>query len=472
MNMTHVLIVDDEPSICWAFRECLTDEGFSVDIAGTAEQALVIAAQNIPDVIVMDVRLPGMDGLKAMRQLRDKSVAVPVIIMTAFGSLKTAVDAIDGGAFDYLTKPIDLDKAVAVVRQAVSASPKSCSAVTTAIDSDDALIVGSSPKMQEVFRRIALVAERDVPVLITGESGTGKDLVARAIHQHSHRKGSFVPICIPALSETVIESELFGHSRAAFTGADKDRNGLLELANGGTAFIDEIGDVSLNLQAKLLRVLETGELRPVGSNDCRMASFRLVAATHRSLEQRVSSGEFRGDLFFRLNVFRIEVPPLRERLEDLPALTQRFLANCPRGERILQISDEALDELAKRPWHGNVRELRNVVESASVVCRGDTILPQHLTDPTSLLKSASAEASIDPVTQLNSAIHAWTTAQLSNPPTVVDDLYNRFLKATEPALLSTTLQHSSGQRGEAARILGIHRETLRDKLRRVEEPPK
>ena len=205
--MTHVLIVDDEPSICWAFRECLTDEGFSVDIAGTAEQALVIAAQNVPDVIVMDVRLPGMDGLKAMRCLRDKSVTVPVIIMTAFGSLKIAVDAIDGGAFDYLTKPIDLDKAVAVVRQAVSTLPKSYTAVTAVADLDDALIVGSSPKMQEVFRRIALVAERDVPVLITGESGTGKDLVARAIHQHSDRKGAFVPICIPALSETLAASE-------------------------------------------------------------------------------------------------------------------------------------------------------------------------------------------------------------------------------------------------------------------------
>ena len=470
--MTHVLIVDDEPSICWAFRECLTDEGFSVDIAGTAEQALVIAAQNVPDVIVMDVRLPGMDGLKAMRCLRDKSVTVPVIIMTAFGSLKIAVDAIDGGAFDYLTKPIDLDKAVAVVRQAVSTLPKSYTAVTAVADLDDALIVGSSPKMQEVFRRIALVAERDVPVLITGESGTGKDLVARAIHQHSDRKGAFVPICIPALSETVIESELFGHSRAAFTGADKDRYGLLELANGGTAFIDEIGDVSLNLQAKLLRVLETGELRPVGSNDCRMASFRLIAATHRSLEQRVSSGEFRGDLFYRLNVFRIEVPPLRERLEDIPALTQRFLANSPRGGRILQMSDEALKELITRPWHGNVRELRNVVESASVICRGDTILPQHLSDPTSLLTTPSGDPSKDPVTQLHSAIQAWTTAQLSNTPTTIDDLYNRFLKATEPALLSTTLQHAGGQRGEAARILGIHRETLRDKLKRVDETPK
>ena len=467
--MSHVLIVDDEPSICWALRECLTDEGFSVDVAGTAEQAFGLADQHAPDVIVMDVRLPGMDGLKAMRQLRDKSSTVPIIIMTAFGSLKIAVDAIDGGAFDYLTKPMDLDKAVAVVRQAASTSPKS---TPTAAEPDEAFIVGSSSKMQEVFRRIALVAEREVPVLITGESGTGKDLVARAIHQHSRRKGSFVPICIPALSETVIESELFGHSRAAFTGADKERSGLLELANGGTAFIDEIGDVSMTLQAKLLRVLETGELRPVGSNDCRMASFRLIAATHRSLEQRVSTGEFRGDLFFRLNVFRIEVPPLRERLDDLPALVQRFLMNCPRGGNILRISEEALDELTKRPWHGNVRELRNVVESASVICRGDTILPHHLSDPTSLLTPAETDHSPDPLTRLNSAIHEWSAAQLNNPSATVDDLYDRFLKASEPALLGTALEHAGGQRGEAAKILGIHRETLRDKLKRFDDASK
>lgn len=463
--MSHVLIVDDEPSICWALRECLTDEGFSVDVAGTAEQAFSMADQHSPDVIVMDVRLPGIDGLSAMRQLQEKAFAVPIIIMTAFGSLKTAVDAIDGGAFDYLTKPMDLDKAVAAVRQAVSISPKAQSPD----EPDDALIVGSSPKMQEVFRRIALVAERDVPVLITGESGTGKDLVARAIHQHSRRKGSFVPICIPALSESVIESELFGHSRSAFTGAERERIGLLEQANGGTAFIDEIGDVSLNLQAKLLRVLESGELRPVGNNDCRMASFRLIAATHRSLEQRVSSGEFRGDLFFRLNVFRIEVPPLRERLDDLPALTQRFLMNCPRGGLTLRMSDEALHELTKRSWHGNVRELRNVVESASVVCRGDTILPHHLSEPAPFLAAPGMDRSSDPQTRLNSAVQEWSAAQLSNASLTVDDLYDRFLMAAEPALLGTVLEHAGGQRGEAAKILGIHRETLRDKLRRCDD---
>ena len=211
--MSHVLIVDDEPAICWAFRECLTDEGFSVDIAGTAEQAMAMAERKSPDVIVMDVRLPGIDGLQAMQHFRRKSTSVPIIIMTAFGSLKTAVSAIDGGAFDYLTKPIDLENAVSIVRQATSISRKTAQTEMAAID--DEYIVGSSAPMQEVFRKIALVAERAVPVLITGESGTGKDLVARAIHQHSHRQGGFVPICIPALSESVVESELFGRPESA-----------------------------------------------------------------------------------------------------------------------------------------------------------------------------------------------------------------------------------------------------------------
>lgn len=465
--MSHVLIVDDEPSICWAFRECLSDEGFTVDVAGSAEQALAMADRQLPDVIVMDVRLPGIDGLQAMQRFRARSVSAPIIIMTAFGSLKTAVGAIEGGAFDYLTKPIDLYKAVAVVRQAISKSMKGFNSRPS--ERDDELIVGSSPAMHEVFRRIALVAERDVPVLITGESGTGKDLVARAIHQHSRRTGSFVPICIPTLSASVVESELFGHVRGAFTGADQERRGLLEMANGGTAFIDEIGDVSVNLQAKLLRVLETGELRPVGSTDCRTASFRLIAATNRSLEQRVADGEFRSDLFYRLNVFRIELPVLRDRIDDIPALADRFLQNSSRNGHQLRLSREAMKVLQSRSWFGNVRELRNAIESASVICRGDEIGPEHLPDPVlSLLNTVPAPVqSADD--QLFNAVHVWTKTQLKETDLACSDLYERFQKAVEPRLIDVVLSHVNGQRGEAAKLLGIHRETLREKLRRLDE---
>ncbi|MEJ7591828.1 MAG: sigma-54 dependent transcriptional regulator [Planctomycetaceae bacterium] len=466
--MSHILIVDDEPAICWAFRECLTDEGFSVDVAGTGEQAMTMADRRAPDVIVMDVRLPGIDGLQAMQHFRRKSISVPIIIMTAFGSLKTAVNAIDGGAFDYLTKPIDLENAISVVRQAISASTKI--ARPEMVEMDDEFIVGSSAPMQEVFRKIALVAERDVPVLITGESGTGKDLVAQAIHQHSRRRGGFVPICIPALSESVVESELFGHVRGAFTGADQARCGLLELADGGTAFIDEIGDVPLNLQAKLLRVLETGELRPVGESDCRVASFRLIAATNRILEQRVADGEFRSDLFYRLNVFRIELPSLRDRLDDIPALADRFLLNLSGDDgRRLRISPEAVQELQSRAWYGNVRELRNVLESASVICRGDTIGTEHLPAPVSSLvctPPASAQSVAD---QLTIAVQAWTKTQLEERGPACSDLYEKFLKAVEPRLIESALKHVSGQRGEAAKLLGDHRETLREKLRRLDE---
>lgn len=466
--MSHVLIVDDEPAICWAFRECLTDEGFTVDIAGTAEQALKMADRKQPDVIVMDVRLPGIDGFQAMEQFRRKATPVPIIIVTAFGSLKTAVSAIDGGAFDYLTKPIDLDRAVAVVRQAISASQKIEQPAANV--HEDELIVGSSAPMQEVFRRIALVAERDVPVLITGESGTGKDLVARAIHQHSHRIGGFVPICIPALSESVVESELFGHVRGAFTGADQERLGLLELANSGTAFIDEIGDVSLNLQAKLLRVLEMGELRPVGGSDCRVASFRLIAATNRRLEQRVAEGEFRSDLYYRLNVFRIELPALRNRIEDIPALAERFLLSASGNrEKGLRISPETMQLLQSRPWYGNVRELRNVIESASVICRGDFIVPEHLPNPAPRLSNSSPAETHSVADQLADAVRAWIETQLQDIDHASGELYERFLKTIEPQVIEAVLKHANGHRGEAARLLGIHRETLREKLRRYED---
>jgi len=469
--MTHVLIVDDEPTICWAFKECLTDEGFTVDVAGSAEQALEITDRHCPDVVVMDVRLPGMDGITALRQLQAKLSDVPVIIMTAFGSLTTAVRAIDGGAFDYLTKPIDLEKAVAVVRQAASFL-QSASPMAVAVADDSAeLIVGSSPAMQEVFRRIALVAERDVPVLITGESGTGKDLVARAIHQHSRLKGSFVPICIPALSESVVESELFGHVRGAFTGADHERQGLLELANQGTAFIDEIGDVPLNVQVKLLRALETREVRPVGSGACRTASFRMIAATNRQLEERVASGEFRHDLFFRLNVFRIELPPLRDRVEDIPILVPRFLQNVRTADHPLMLSDAAMLELKSRPWYGNVRELRNVIESATVVCRGDLIQPEHFPAAVPSLTmnrdSGTAARPSNSSEALTQVAREWMLDQVRNSNADTRDLYERFLQTVEPELIAIVLQSTNGHRGSAARLLGMHRETLREKLKKM-----
>jgi two-component system nitrogen regulation response regulator GlnG len=463
--MPHVLIVDDEPAICWAFREALHDDGCSVDVAGSAEQAMELTQRQAPDVIVMDIRLPGRDGLEALRELRTMSAGTPVIIMTAFGSLNTAVRAIEGGAFDYLTKPVDLDKAVAAVRQALQSADRSRGCALSSHDPESFrpaagdVLIGRSRAMQDVFRNIALVAEHDVPVLITGESGTGKDLVARAIHEHSRRRGDLVPVCIPALSESVVESELFGHMRGAFTGADADRRGLLELANHGTAFFDEIGDVPLNVQAKLLRTLESGEFRPVGGSAIRKASFRLIAATHQLLEQRVAAGEFRADLYYRLNVFRIELPALRERPEDIPELAAHLLRQAA-GTRY-QLSDDALAELQRRPWNGNVRELRNALEHAAVICRGDRITPEHLPAPA---HDASQPQTVSHPTDLRSATRAWAVAALAESDST--PLYERFLRTAEPELLHTVLQQSRGNRATAARRLGLHRETLREKLRK------
>lgn len=458
--MPHVLIVDDEPSICWALSECLRDEGLTVDVAGSAEQALNLSGRTRPDVIVMDVRLPGMDGLQAMQHLRTSLNGVHVILMTAFGSLSTAVRALDGGAFDYLTKPIDLDKAVAAVRQAIGTSQ------TGVADSQpnpgEESLIGCSPAMQDIFRRIALVADRDVPVLITGESGTGKELVARAIHQHSGRSGPLVPVCIPSLSETVIESELFGHVRGAFTGADSDRRGLLELASNGTAFVDEIGDVPLSLQTKLLRALELREIRPVGGGTCRSAAFRLIAATNRPLEQLVAAGSFRADLYYRLNVFRIEIPPLRARSEDIPLLASSFLQRAGATAPRLRLADSTLSELTSRHWSGNARELRNALEFASVVCRGDVILPHHLPPA----PAAATEPASTGHESLSDAVAAWARNHLDSQAADLPSLYDRFLSEAEPALLDAVLKSCRGNRTVAAKILGIHRETLREKLRR------
>ncbi len=460
--MSRVLVVDDEPAICWSFRESLTDDGHDVDISATAEDALRVVDQAPPDVVLMDVRLPGMDGLTALRQIRDRIGSTPVIIMTAFGSLDTAVNAIDGGAFDYLPKPFDLDEAVEVVRRALdSSSSGPVSTASTCAAGTDGPLIGRSRAMQSVFRSIALVADRDVPVLITGESGTGKELVAHAIHQHGGRRnGPFVPISVPALNPAVIESELFGHVKGAFTGADTERPGLLDLANGGTALMDEIGDIPMPQQVKLLRLLEHREITPVGAGHSHTSNFRLVAATNRPLEQLVAGGTFRQDLFYRLNVFRIDLPPLRDRPDDIEPLARHFLTHL--NEDPAALTRETLVELQSRPWHGNVRELRNAIEHAAIVARSARItadcLPSPL-PPGELTGNDSAGS--------DQSFHVWLTTRLSEKADeTAGTLYDDFLRQYEPALLRRALAATNGNRGAAARLLGIHRETLRQKLRR------
>ena len=349
--MSRVLVIDDEPSICWAIREYLGDLGHEVEVAASAEAGLALAGHGPHDVVVLDVHLPGIDGLSALAQLRELEGPAPIIVITAFGNLDTAVRAMEGGAFDYLVKPFDLDQAAAVITRALEAhrgrpDPAGPPPAGGRADPEHALLIGHSSPMQELFKQIALVAPADVPVLITGESGTGKELVARAIHRHSPRGGrTFLPVCLAALSQGLVERELFGHLRGSFTGAIHDRKGLLELADGGTVLLDEIGDITPAVQVKLLRAIEHREVTPVGDARPRPINVRFLAATNRPLGELMAAGEFREDLFFRLSVFPIRVPPLRDRREDIPALASHFLGllNLPGGPAPLR--DDVLDEL-------------------------------------------------------------------------------------------------------------------------------
>ncbi len=463
--MSQILVVDDEPSICWGLKQALSDEGHDVTTLSSAEQAEQWYAEQEPDVIVMDVRLPGKDGLSAIASLPPRLHDVPVIVMTAFGNLETAVQAIGQGAFEYLTKPFDLDQAVSTITAALKRRASQQTPPTPDSTGLGGMMIGNSQVMQAVFRQIALVAAHDVPVLITGESGTGKELVAAALHQYGSRaNGPFIPICVPALSEGLLESELFGHRGGAFTGAVADREGLLTAAHQGTAFFDEMGEITLSAQVKLLRVLETRQVTAVGATAPHPCDFRLIAATNRNLEQMVSEGTFREDLYYRLNVFRIDLPPLRNRREDIPLLARHFLEQTPlqpTGRNQAPVLGEAATaELMQRDWPGNIRELRNAVEHAAVLARDGVIEPEHL--PAATREMVSGSRSTD---GLQTALKNWLAGLpewQENQPGLLD----RLSEQAEPVLIEHVLEQTQGNRQEAAARLGIHRQTLRDKLRR------
>ena len=462
--MSCILVVDDEESICWSFREFLGDEGHRVETAASAEDALRLAGEVRPDAVVLDVRLPGVDGLTALPRLRERSGGSPVVVMTAFGDLETAVRAVEAGAFGYLIKPFDLDQAADLVRRALEAGKGTIRGGPSASSPDlRDVLVGSSPPMQALFQRIALVAAADVPVLITGESGTGKELVARALHRYgSRRDGPFVPVCLPALSPSLVEAELFGHARGAFTGAARDRKGILELAHGGTVLLDEIGDAPASLQVKLLRAIENREIAPVGDARTRPVDIRVLAATNRPLPEMVASGTFREDLYFRLAAFPIRVPPLRERPEDIPALAAHFLARCRgRVDGGSGLADGVIEALRSRAWPGNVRELRNAIEHAAILARGGPIRAEHL-------PAASASMPSSGRSDLPGAVADWAVAEAAgiDPDGSGGDLHARFLKETEPPLLRAALDRCGGNRAAAAQLLGIDRATLRQKLKR------
>jgi two-component system nitrogen regulation response regulator GlnG len=458
----HILIVDDEEAVCWALERALSREGYRVAVAPSAEAAFTAAQKEQPDAVILDVRLPGLDGLSALAELRRLTDDAPIIVVTAHGNLDTAVRAVEGGAFDYLAKPFDLSQALDAVARAVHR--RALQATNGPPEEDDeptaerGEIIGRSRVMQAVFKRIALAAPRDACVLITGESGTGKELVARAIHNHSPRRDRpFLPVHVAALNPNLVESELFGHVKGAFTGASQARPGLLALADGGTVFLDELADIPLPVQVKLLRVLEHNEVLPVGSNQQQPLNIRILGATHQDLSRRVAEGTFRHDLYFRLNVFQIHLPPLRERPEDLPLLAEHFLRRFE--PRALPLLPDMVRHLQSLPWFGNVRELRNALEHAAIVARGGPLLPEHF--PT----ISTGFTPADRASQLATMVKQWAEDRIraagNEPPT---DLYAELLRCVEPALLEEVMRRVQDNRWVAAQWLGLNRATVRKKL--------
>ncbi|HYF60693.1 MAG TPA: nitrogen regulation protein NR(I) [Burkholderiaceae bacterium] len=377
--MNAVWIVDDDQSIRWVLERALTREGFEVRAFGSARDCLGALDVDVPRVLVSDIRMPGESGIELLQRVKARRPGMPVIIMTAFSDLDSAVSAFQGGAFEYLPKPFDLNKAIELIRRAMEESEREAAAEETIAETPEML--GQAPAMQEVFRAIGRLSQSNVTVMITGESGSGKELIARALHKHSPRAAQpFVALNTAAIPRDLLESELFGHERGAFTGAQQMRRGRFEQAEGGTLFLDEIGDMPAELQTRLLRVLSDGHFYRVGGHQPQKANVRVIAATHQNLEERVRQGLFREDLFHRLNVIRLRLPALRERRQDVPLLARHFLARSARelGVEPKRLSDDALARLASFAWPGNVRQLENVCHWLTVMSPAQTVEAKDL----------------------------------------------------------------------------------------------
>jgi len=459
--MSNILIVDDEPSICWSAREFLSDRGHNVKTVGSVGEAWQALTDFRPHAVVLDVRLPGEDGLSALPQFRQRFPDAPVIVMTAFGDLSTAVAALGRGATDYLVKPFDLREFAEVIEGAL-ATPEGIALPQSEATTSNHL-VGRSRAMQSIFRQIALVAPTSLPVLLLGETGTGKEVAAREIHAHGpNPQGPFIAVCLAALNPTLIESELFGHVRGAFTDAVDHRVGLFELANHGTIFLDEIADTPLPVQVKLLRVLETNRFCPLGSGVERETNARLIAATNQNIAQMVAQGKVREDLYHRLKVFSIEMPPLRERNGDLELLVNYFLQRHPEHLRPAAAED-FWKEIHSRRWMGNVRELRNAVDHAVILARGQVLRAMHL--PPDEPEFAGDSPAKD---QLTDVVSRWVRDEIANLSHAESHgLHARLLELVESALFREILGATQNNRSAAAKLLGIDRATLRSRLKRL-----
>ena len=463
----QVLLVEDDAAIATVITAALEDEGFAIThCASISERDRLLAAQRF-DVMLTDVILEDGDGLASLAAARRSAGDIPVIVLSAQNTLDTAVRASESEAFEYFPKPFDLDELVHAVRQAASArSGAGGSEPGAAGDGERMPLVGRSPAMQTVYRMITRVLRNDLTVLITGESGTGKELVAEAIHQlGSRRTGPFVAVNTAAIPADLVESELFGHEKGAFTGAVSQAIGKFEQANGGTLFLDEIGDMPAEAQTRLLRALQSGRIRRVGGRQEIVVNVRIIAATNRTLAPMIAAGTFREDLFYRLNVVPIELPPLRARREDIEALAQHFLMLAAEdGLPRRQLSPEALRRLEQRSWRGNVRELRNVVYRLALMAREDVIDAASVADiigeetPAPLATGPAADCGIA------GALHAWLGEENPAPGTI----YRRALAAFERPLIEHALGRTGGNQLRAAELLGINRNTLRKRISELE----
>lgn len=458
--MASIQVIDDESSVCWAIEKLGAKLGHEVRVASTAEKGLDLLAEKHPDLMFLDVRLPGMSGLEALPKVKSIAPETPVVLITAFGDLEVAVEAVRQGTFDYLVKPFSIEDIQTVIDRALSQPSEFAEVRPETVSAD---MVGKSAAMQQVFKRIALAARSMAPIVIQGESGTGKELVAHAIHRYGPRHDRpFVTVNIAALAPSLIESELFGHVRGAFTHAIQDKRGFLQQANGGTLFLDEVAEIPLPTQAKLLRALEQQEVVPVGGSTGEKVDFRIVCASHQDLSACVKRGTFRHDLLFRLNTFHIELPPLRQRREDIAPLVYHFLQQLEQKyEKPLRISPYAMQELEQRPWYGNVRELRNAIEHAQILARGGVIEMEHLPSPVTKDWFDGAGGEETPEDRLTADIRAWTRQETGRGPT--ENLWGRFQALAEKEMLRELLDQCDGQYLAIARILGIHRTTVKKK---------
>jgi two-component system nitrogen regulation response regulator GlnG len=462
----RILIADDEDSLRWVLEKGLRQVGYEVTVVRDGPGALRAFEIEDPfDLVFLDVRMPGMDGLTVLARLREIRPDVHVIVMTAHGTMDTAIQAMQRGAYDYLAKPFDLDEVVLLAERAIAAGrlTQEVARLRTGLQEvwEFGALVGRHPRMQDVYKAIGRIAASDVTVLLRGGSGTGKEVVARAIHHYSRRAGRpFVAVSSAAIPATLLESELFGHERGAFTDAKERKLGKLELAHGGTLFLDEIGDMPVELQTKLLRALQERTIERVGGQDSIRIDVRVLAATNRDLEALMKEGRFREDLFYRLNVVALHLPPLRERRRDIPLLVEHFLAKyaAELGERA--VAPEALDRLVGHDWPGNVRELENVIQRAMVMATNGVILPEHLPiGPVSAAASVAVDASLEDIIErkLLECVRGLREHASAN-------LYGLMIGLVEKPLLRAVLRETRGNQVRAAQILGINRNTLRKKL--------